>query len=222
MDKAWYSVLLITGKPEERDGLVLEYIVPLLDRLDSIGEDYLFHFFRYSGKRDDPRPFLRLRVLGSPKVRDVAEGYQRKHAEEHGVLDVEPESYNAKLELGPDKPFKSEKEVKKAWNVYDMGSRLAIAVERNRFRPERLRDENCGIAVVLNHLFLNSLGLNIAEEYDVHFNCLIDRFIINIADRLGIRPAQVWERFGGEMQEVLKRLDEVTEILKRTASQNPP
>lgn len=214
MSDKWYSVLLITSTEEERDRLILDYIAPLVDKLDQEEVTSLFHFFRYGGRYGDPRPFLRLRIFGPKTLRGIAENYQLEKAEKFGVK-VEPEAYDVKSELGPESIFVTEEEVKRAWVVYDTGSRLAISIEKNRFPIENLRDRMYSRIVKFSHLFLNSLGLNTLDEYYAHQRCTYDRSVILLTQGGRFTQEETLQQYSEELKEIRDRLAEITQTLNR-------
>ncbi len=217
MGDGWYSVLLIVGSEEEMNGLVLNYVAPLMEKLDEEGEEYLFHFFRYSARSSDPGPFLRLRVRGPPPLRGVAESFEEEWAEKLQVS-VQPEAYSVKSELYEGSAFKSEEDIEKAWRIYELGSRLAIAAARNSFSIDRLREDNHAIILKLNHLFLNSLGLNTVDERNTHLLGVLERSLALLSRGGELTSSQIWAQYEMELGQIRQKLVEISGIVNNALS----
>lgn len=207
MTETWYSKKLIVGRPVERDALVPDFVRPLVQTLEGKGLRFRFHFFRYSG----PPPYLRLRVRGDEPVLQEVERYERASLSRLGAH-AEEEPYDVSSEMRS--PFHSEEEVEKAWRIYEVASRIAMECGSDGFPPERLRGDY-GIGVKLNHLFLNSIGYAVDEEYNVHRAALHDRAVVLLMIKHNLPDSEVLSRFSGRLIDFDRALDQATDILSR-------
>jgi len=96
--------------------------------------------------------------------------------------------------------------VEKAWDIYEVASRMALEVVAGCFSLNRLRESNYALGVRLSHLFLNTLGYNTGDEYMVHRFCLQER----AATILGSSHDRqhVLDRMGGLLNEAPRALNE--------------
>lgn len=210
MEILWYSRKLIANSTKECDELVPNFVRPLVEMLDQNDVDFRFHFFRYSG----PPPFLRLRIRGDESVIAQVEAFEEANLSRLGSK-TEPEPYGTSSELGH--PFQSEEDVEEAWRIYELASRIAMECAGGRFLSQRLRADNA-VGVKLNHLFLNSVGYNIADEYNVHMSALRDRAVVLLMARHNLSESEVWSRFDDALSAFDQAIGGATATLQRALS----
>jgi len=205
----WYSKKLHVASRNEITGVVTGFIKPLIAKLDAEGAKFRFHFFRYS----NASPFLRLRIRGDDSVLQVVEEYEKANLSVLGARS-EPEPYDLTDALQG--PFRDADEAEKGWLIYELASRIAMKLAAQGFSDVRLRDEGYRIGVSLNHLFLNSMGYAINEEYAVHRVAMTERALILLMLTHGRSEAEVRAQFATQLSEFNQLLDRATIVLKES------
>ena len=206
MASSWYSKKLHVSSRDAIAGIVTGFIKPLIAKLDEEGAEFRFHFFRYS----NGSPFLRLRIRGESSVLGAVEEYEQANL---SGLDAnsEPEAYDLTdaLQSG----FRNADEAEKGWLIYEAASRIALETASQGFSEVRLREGNYGLGVGLNHLFLNSMGYSIGEEYLVHRLAMSERAVVLLILMRGQSEGAVRAQFATQLNEFNQLLDRATAVL---------
>ena len=218
MNSQWYSRKLHVDSSDAIVRLIVGFVKPLVGKLDSEKAEFRFHFFRYSL----PSWFLRLRIRGNDSVLRQVEEYERTNLSKFGAR---PEAEPYDLNVARNGPFRDDEEVEKAWCVFEIASRIALECVSQGFPSARLRDESYRVGVDLNHLFLNSMGYSVDEEYNVHRGAMNDRAVVLLMLKHGLSEAQVLMRFGNQLSRFNQLIDDATAVLNEglggTESANP-
>jgi lantibiotic biosynthesis dehydratase-like protein len=209
MASDWYSKKLHVNSSDLMGGIVTGFIKPLISKLDEEGVDFRFHFFRYS----TPTSFLRLRVRGNESVlREVEEYEQSNLGKFGGRSEAEPYNLDDALEGSP---FKNADEMEQGWCICEMASRISLECAVQGVSMSRLRDHQYGIGVWLNHLFLNSVGYAVGEEYMVHRKAMYERAVVLLMSRHGISGQEALARYDANLSEFNRLIDQATAVLNQ-------